>query len=352
MDKYERPARNRSWLKWFLLFAVLIAVNFIQLPYYFTVPGDAKTLNEVIEVEDGSEYEGSFMLTTIRMGQANTVNYIWSFFSDERELLHENEVRPEGESDEDYHHRQMMMMDGSQETAIVVAFNYTDIDAEFENHGVLVTQIIEGMDAEEKLESGDRIIEIENEEIINVENMMSILADYEIGDEIALTLERGENRDNSEEVSLDITIEAFPEEMAAGSGEGGLGIMYPVTDRELVTDRDIHIDSEDIGGPSAGLMFSLEIYNQLTEDDVTKGRHIAGTGSITEDGEVGQIGGTHQKVYAADNAGADAFFAPSGNGEAGSNYSIAVETAEKIGTDMDIVAIDTFEDALDYLDSL
>lgn len=67
------------------------------------------------------------------------------------------------------------------------------------------------------------------------------------------------------------------------------------------------IDSHEIGGPSAGLMFTLEIYNQLVEEDLTKGHEIAGTGTINEKGEIGPIGGIQQKVVAASDAGAEVF---------------------------------------------
>ncbi|MFP3361706.1 S16 family serine protease, partial [Planococcus sp. SIMBA_143] len=75
-------------------------------------------------------------------------------------------------------------------------------------------------------------------------------------------------------------------------------------------DPSIKINTDEIGGPSAGLMFSLEIYNQLTEEDWTKGYEIAGTGTINDEGEVGPIGGIKQKIVAADGSGAEIFFAP------------------------------------------
>ena len=80
------------------------------------------------------------------------------------------------------------------------------------------------------------------------------------------------------------------------------------------------MNTEEIGGPSAGFMFSLEIYNQLTKEDLTKGYEIAGTGTISPDGTVGRIGGIEQKIIAADKAGADIFLAPNENGEKDSNY--------------------------------
>lgn len=340
--------RKGTWqgsvIRWVVLLGIIISLTFVQTPYFFTVPGDAKVLSEVIEVEDGYDYEGSFMLTTIRMGRANPVNYIWSLFSDRRELLHVDQVRPEGESDEDYQHRQMMLMSGSQETAVIVAFEAAEESADFEYHGVFVTQIIEGMDAAGKLEPGDRIIGVDETEVNEVNEMLDILSAFTIGDEVSVIVER-----DDETFSETITIQEFPEELGAEPGSGGLGVSNPVTDRTLSTSKQVDIDAAQIGGPSAGLMFTLEIYNQLTEYDITSGLNIAGTGSMSDDGSVGRIGGAGQKVHAAHESGADVFFAPYENGREGSNYEQALLAADSSGTEMDIVPVDSFQDALDYL---
>lgn len=112
------------------------------------------------------------------------------------------------------------------------------------------------------------------------------------------------------------------------------------------------IDSHEIGGPSAGLMFTLEIYNQLVEEDLTKGHEIAGTGTINEKGEIGPIGGIQQKVVAASDAGAEVFFAPNEKGAEKSNYKDALEAAKDIKTKMKIVPVDTLDDALTYLEKM
>lgn len=341
---------NSNWsrpvIKWVIIFGIIIGLNFIQTPYYFTVPGDAKVLSEVIEVEDGYNYEGSFMLTTIRMGRANPINYIWSTFSDRRELMHVDQVRPQGETDDQYQHRQMMLMSGSQETAVIVAYEAADEIAEFEYHGVLVTQVIEGMGADGVLESGDRIIGVGDQTVMEVQTMLEYLSEYDESDVVSVTFERVDEKRTEE-----IEIQAFPEEVGAEPGAAGLGIAGPVTDRTLTTSRQVDIDASQIGGPSAGLMFSLEIYNQLTEQDVTRGLDIAGTGSINEDGSVGRIGGAGQKVHAAHESGADIFFAPYENGRDGSNYDEALQAAEDSGTEMEIVRVNHFDEALDFLNN-
>jgi PDZ domain-containing protein len=131
----------------------------------------------------------------------------------------------------------------------------------------------------------------------------------------------------------------------------GLGISLDDYTR-VITVPQVSIDSEQIGGPSAGLMFSLEIYNQLTKGDLTKGYQVAGTGTIDEDGKVGPIGGIGQKIVAADKSGADIFFAPNESGALHSNYQDALIAAKDIGTKMKIVPVDRFEDAVTYLEQL
>jgi hypothetical protein len=86
----------------------------------------------------------------------------------------------------------------------------------------------------------------------------------------------------------------------------GIGIV-PMTERRVQTEQTVRIRADHIGGPSAGLMFALEILNQLTPEDLTRGLKIAGTGTLSAEGEVGQIGGVEQKVMAADREGADLF---------------------------------------------
>src|SRR5690625_671887 len=97
-------------------------------------------------------------------------------------------------------------------------------------------------------------------------------------------------------------------------------------------------------------MFALEIYDQLIEEDLTKGYQIIGTGALDYNGNVLRIGGIDKKVVAADKAGCEIFFAPYEDGADDSNYELAKKTAEDIGTEMEIVPVDTFQEAVTYLE--
>ncbi|MBU9720462.1 MULTISPECIES: PDZ domain-containing protein [Bacillaceae] len=343
----RKKSNNKSFIRWGILIIVLLFINYYHLPYYFTIPGDAKVLTEVIEVEDAYDYEGTFMLTTVRMGKANVVNYVWSMFSDQREIIPEHHIRPEGETDEEYQERQMMAMADSQDWAIYVAYNHAGKTAYFENGGVFFNSIISGMDAEKKLIVGDRIIEVNGEEIIGPQKLLNMVSQYSIGESVPLTIERDGNIEE-----LEVEIQPFPSELGQDGGGMGISTLYSDPEINLIYEPRVDIDTAKIGGPSAGLMFSLEIFNQLHEVDITRGYHIAGTGTVDEEGTVGRIGGVNQKVIASHNAGADYFLAPNEGGADDSNYQLAVETANSIGTDMEIVPIDTFVEALEFLNQL
>src|SRR5699024_2694229 len=125
-----------------------------------------------------------------------------------------------------------------------------------------------------------------------------------------------------------------------------------VTDRHVNVTPKVNFSSGNIGGPSAGLMFALEIYDQLTEEDLTGGLNIAGTGEIDYEGNVHRIGGVDKKVIAAHRKGCDIFFAANENGKKDSNYAVAKQSAEEIDIDMKIIPVDTFEEALTYLKEL
>src|SRR5699024_9209722 len=98
--------------------------------------------------------------------------------------------------------------------------------------------------------------------------------------------------------------------------------------------------------------FSLEIYNQLTESDVTKGYNVIGTGEVDFEGNVLRIGGVDKKVVAAHKSGGDIFFVPNEGGHEESNFNEAKKVAEDLQTEMEIVPIDHFDDALEYLKAL
>ncbi|NEU29485.1 PDZ domain-containing protein [bacterium LRH843] len=342
-------AQNRSRVKkrWIFLVAFLLLLHFYQLPYYYSQPGGALALENVVKVEDGYSEKGSFMLTTVQMGRANLLFYVWAKLSPYRSLFPIEQLRYEGESDEEYNHRQLLAMKSSQDSAKIVAYERAGMPVEYFPKGVLVTALIDGMPAKDMLQIGDHIVALEGETIETAEQLIERLQGKTAADTVQLTVRRDDT-----EKRFKIGFSPFPATFHAPADRVGIGVSAPITDRDIVFTPPVEIDTSQIGGPSAGLMFALEIYNQLMEEDLTKGYNIAGTGTINEEGRVGKIGGAGQKVVAADKAGADYFLAPDESGDAHSNYREALAVAKEIKTNMKVIPVDTFEDALAFLKTL
>ena len=321
---------------------LILASAFYYLPYYVTKPGMAKELEPIIEVSNGDQAEGSFMLTTVRMGRANIYSYLLAKWSKYQEIYTEDSIRVEGESDEEYNVRQLHLMDNSKNHAIKVAYEKAGKEISYKYLGVYVLDVHEDMPAAKVLKAGDQIIQIDNLHFDSSQQFIDYVTTKKAGEKVQIVYKREET-----EKRATIALQPFKER----PNQVGLGISLDDYTR-ITTDPMVSINSEQIGGPSAGLMFSLEIYNQLTQGDLTKGYQIAGTGTIDEGGKVGPIGGIGQKVVAADHSGADIFFAPNENGAAHSNYQDALVAAKDIDTKMKIVPIDSFDEAVNYLEKL
>ncbi|WP_281862919.1 SepM family pheromone-processing serine protease [Planomicrobium okeanokoites] len=337
--------KNKRMILYLILMAVVVFISFYRMDSYITRPGSAYELSPLVEVQNGDEDdEGSFSLMTVSMLNATPALYVYAMFQDGYKVLQPEQVRSPHETEEEYNVRQLKLMSDSQVNALKAAFETADMPFEVETAGVFVLNVLEGGAADDILKAGDRVLSIDGNEFDNQQDFIDYLAEKQVGDAVELVIER-----NERELVETVTLEPLPTD----DERAGLGISF-VEDKTITTDPEVSIDSEEIGGPSAGLMFTLEIINQLLEEDITKGYDVAGTGTMESEGEVGRIGGIDQKVMAADSDDMEIFFAPDDEVSADneSNYDVAVETAEKIGTDMEIVPVKTLQDALDYLEQL
>lgn len=329
----------------FTSFVIVFAIFFIvtaRLPYYVYKPGATDELSEMVEVDLGYAGRGEFHLVTVSGGRATPIEYVLAKFSSYKDILPIEEALPEGFTDEEYRYYQLKMMEDSKLASKVVAYESAGATVEVNLTGVYVIQTVAGMPAENILEVGDRIVGVDGIDVKEPEDLINYVNGKEVDEAVLLTVKREE-----ELIEESISIAYFPE----NNEQQGLGIQL-MADKSVQVEPKVNIKSGNIGGPSAGLMFALEMYNQLVEEDITKGYRIAGTGEIDFDGNVLRVGGVDKKVIAAHRKGIEIFFAPHEQASEDSNYEIAKQTAEEIKTDMIIVPVDTFEDAVEYLKEL
>ena len=324
--------RHKYLIRSFIIAAIVVLISsFYYLPFYVSKPGMAKELEPIIEVENGYDEQGSFMLTTVRMGRANIYSYAMAKLSKYQEIFPLKDIRNKNETDKEYNVRQLHLMATSKLAAIETAYKKAGIPIHYDYNGVFVLNVMPGMPAEGMLEAGDRIFKVDGHEFESSEQFIQYVSGKKEGEKVTFSIDRNE-------VIKEVDI---PLKLLQETGKVGVGITL-VDDKEIIVNPNVKINSEDIGGPSAGLMFSLEIYNQLIE----------GTGTIDINGNVGPIGGIEQKIIAADKAGAEIFFAPNEKDAVDSNYRAAVKTAKDIKTKMKIIPVDTFDEAVSYLKNL
>ncbi|OJF92944.1 SepM family pheromone-processing serine protease [Alkalibacterium sp. 20] len=339
---------KRFALKILIIGLIVYLLFFLQIPYYVERPGSAVVINDRVEV-DGQmdESDSQYMLTTVEIFKATPFSSFFQFLP-YHSGVSEIDLLGNYEDYSAYRTLQRYYMDYSIHTAKAAAFNEADFPYDINYEGVYVMSVSEESNFFEDLTMGDSISKIDEKSFDNTDEFIDYIASKSIGDTVTLSLERDEE-------SLDVSGELI---LIEETGNPGIGITL-VTQSSVTTSPEVTIDAGNIGGPSAGLMFSLQVYKMLMEDfDSTL--EVAGTGTIAENGEVGRIGGIDKKVVAADREGASVFFAPDDvissqaleeNPDLKSNYEIATETAEAINSDMQIVPVQHIKDAIDYLNT-
>lgn len=323
-----------------IILLVIIIIALIPTPYYLYQPGPIEELEPRVTIEDAHKSEkGSFNLTTVLSIKAvNPYVLAYGLVAPHTDIMKEEVVKGDL-SDDEYNDLLNFMMKDSKQNALVAAFTEAGEKVDIDYHGIFISQILEGAPAKDVLKVGDVITQLDGHKFNELEEFTSYLSkNKQPGDKVDLVIERDgkEIKDSVELIAVDETNRA------------GIGVAID-EDFTANISRKVKIESEDIGGPSAGLMFSLEILNQLTKEDLTKGYKIAGTGTIDHKGKVGQIGGITHKVTAANEEGADIFFTPKDLTETDSNEKDVLEEVKKNHYDIDIVPVATLSEAVDYL---
>ncbi|MBT9281506.1 MAG: PDZ domain-containing protein [Hydrogenibacillus schlegelii] len=333
----------RPVLRLILALAVGGAAALWPLPYFILLPGSAIPLDEAVHVEDAYHDEvGTFYLTTVRADRATLIRLAAAAFRPAREIVRMDDLLFPHEDVDHYFSRQQAVMEAAEKEALIVAFRKAGVPIAVENRGALVTGVVPGSPADGVLNAGDVITAVDGVPTPTAEDLLRRLASRDAGTPVRLRILR-EGR------PLERTVRLAP--FPGSRGRPGLGLIQPLTAREVRPSLAVTIDLEPIGGPSAGLMLTLALINRLVPGDLTHGHRIAGTGTIDLDGRVGRVGGVSLKVLAAAAAGADVFFVPDDPPEAGrtSNVEEARRTNERFRLGLTIVPVRTVDDALQYL---
>jgi PDZ domain-containing protein len=321
-----------------LLVSTVIGAAVLPVPYVAIRPGSARPVTEQVLVEGSPSFPPaeSIAYTTVNVGGTSLLEAFVGWLDDNVDVVPEERVRADRSPAENRRYN-AQLMDTSKLVAIAVALDHLGHEVLIRTSGTVVRQIIEGSPAEGALEIDDVIVSVDGQPVDRPSVIGDLLQGGGPGATHVLTVERPAGSGAHVEVSLP-TIAAPDDAQRAVIGiapeDRIAGFDFPV---------DVTIDSGTVGGPSAGLAFTLAVLDVLTPGELTGGHRVAVTGTMSLDGTVGPVGGAAQKAITVRDAGYEVFLVPTDE---------LKEVEATVGGDLRVIAVDTLAEALDALGSL
>lgn len=316
--------------------AILLAVVLVGLAGWWIptdqvvfAPGVTGDLAQMVHVAGGHRIrDGRLLMVAITVIPADVWLYLWARLDPNDEVLPKQQVFP-GMNLNQYVQFNASLMDQSQQAAEVAGERLAGLPARaVAESGVVVAGLLAHGSAVGHLKVGDRLVAVGGH-AVTLSNLYRVMSRYRVGEVVPFTVRRGTT---THRIPLRLTT-------VPGDPAPGVGIVVAPAVRYIIP-RPVRIRSGDIGGPSAGLMFALEIYQQITGENLARGRTVAGTGEITPDGRVEAIGGVVQKVVTVYRAGARVFLCPV------ANYAKAEAAVRARGWHLAVYPVATLSQAL------
>ena len=327
MERYIKKVGTKT--KIFLILLVSVApLGFLKTNYYFMSPGPPYQWAIDISLEETYPFDGNLFQLTVRRDEANYYSFIWAKFDDSVDLYEREQILPKGITPEELNQISRKSIKTSENVAIAVALQTIGYQIVTSGDGVLVVSLLDDSPVINKLKKDDLITQINNDTVSSVSDFIGKLRTYNIGDTVSISYIR-DGELQKFDTKLIEHVEYKEEPM--------VGFLASTPNEIYEFPFEIDIKTGSVGGPSAGLLMALNVYNLLTSEDITKGKVIAGTGTIEIDGSVGPVGGIKQKVIAAKRIGAELILVPT------SNFNEAIKLSDR---NTSIIAVDSFQESL------
>jgi PDZ domain-containing protein len=296
--------------------------------HYLFLPDPARPVDPLVRVPDeprDRERDGAagVYMVDVLVRRANLFERLFPQIYDGARLVPDEQVNPTGLSERARRQQSLQEMSSSQQIAIAVALRI--LGHPVPSRGAEVVAVQEGWPADGRLEPGDVIVAAKGRRVSSPESLREVLRGHPPGEPVVITILRKGVEDD-----LDVGTRTAPGERRA--------VMGVTVQPELEFPIDVRIDAGEIGGPSAGLAFALDVIDELGTD-VDGGRRIAVTGALDLEGAVLPVGGVAQKTLGAREVGADVFVVPARNASEARRYAEGLE----------IVPVSTFREALTAL---
>lgn len=319
---------NNKYIIFLLCFIIIIN---IKLPYSIECPGGLINIEERL---DGDIYKskGSINLTYVTMREGNIPSILISLINSNWDIISNKSITYDNETMKESNIRSSLDYESSIKSSYYVAYEHANKNPQITDNHIYVQYILD--EADTNLRVGDEILSVDDVTVDDLPQFYDYVQSLKEGDEVKLEVKNNQKKYQryaklikyEDKVIIGITVINIPDI------EVKPAIEYARKDNE--------------NGPSGGLMFSLAIYNSLIEEDITKGKVISGTGTISLDGTVGEISGVKYKLSGAVKNGAHVFIVPEGN------YEEAIKLKNSNKYDIEIIKAINFKQVLEELKNL
>lgn len=316
--------------KFLITIVILFVFFFYELPVVIYRPGGTIDLQERVTVENGYPSNGSLSMSYVSMMKGNIPFVLLSFVIPNWDLVETKSITMENESVDDSIVRDHLYLEEGLDNAIISAYTFAGKTIEFQDIHHVVTYITK--EAQTDLKVGDIILSVNDKKFSRLEELQNYINSLKKEETVSFIVLRDEKEREcfAKIYEIENTLKV------------GISILnkYEYEAKPKVTISTKESES----GSSGGLMTALAIYNALTETDITKNRNIVGTGTITETGEVGEIGGIKYKLLGAEKKKADLFLCPL------ENYEEAKKVKEKNNLKLTILPVKNLKEAIEALE--
>ena len=307
----EPPVRPSVHVPWwpivaaFAVLASLIGSATVHLPYYAIAPGSALDVVPLVHVSTGNPAyapKGDIYLCTVSLKQTTVLEALEGWLDPDIDVVPEKQIVPPSVHQDKLQNFNLQLMDTSKEQALAIAFEQLGYQT-ITGKGAQVAEIRAHTPADGVLVPGDTITAIDGTATELHTDAVRILGQHKPGDTVKLTIV---GKDGGAPHDVTVTLAANPDIKTRAL----LGVTLQTREPGFTFPYKVDIDSQGIGGPSAGLAFTLEVLDVLTKGELTGGHKVAATGTIELDGSVGDVGGVAQKTVAVKRAGVKLFLVP------------------------------------------
>jgi Lon-like protease len=317
-----------------LVAVLLVAPLGATSPYFLITPGGTYDIGSRLQVADEHRKPmGHLAFTAVYEQEASWTEVTRARINGRSEIVPAVAIRPPGTTQEQLNATNRRLIDESKPVAAVVGLRAAGYPVEITGQGAQVDGIINGMPAQGVLQVGDIIVAIDGQPTATTDSLIQAVTRHQIGEQVSVSIRRD---------GQDQTLEVGTRESPGPPRRPILGVTVSTYLFEVQLPFQVDIQSDNVGGPSAGFMFALGILDAVTDGDLTRGYYVAGTGTIAQDGTVGAVGGAAEKALAAEQDGAQVFLVPKDD----------ADEAHRWISNLHIVPVERFPDAVQALCAL